>query len=101
MSANPHDAYNHCCCPKNAKAKSSPGILGILTRVVVTYLVLVLAGGTMINTGHPVAMEAGELLHTVLLVEPLTYWTADHSMGYIAHGIQFLADGVPVQRFLA
>ena len=51
MSANPHDAYNHCCCPNTAKAKSRPGILGILTRVVVTYLVLVLAGGTMINTG--------------------------------------------------
>ena len=46
-------------------------------------------------------MEAGELIHTVLLVEPLTYWTADHSMGFVAHSIQFLADGVPVQNLFA
>ena len=58
-----------------APARRSGGFMGTLFKLVVLYVALVFGGGTLINTGHPVAVEAGKLLHMVTFVEPSTETT--------------------------
>ncbi|MHC5023271.1 MAG: hypothetical protein ACYTGG_05095 [Planctomycetota bacterium] len=63
------------------------------------YVLMVFGGGTLINTGHPVAVEVGRMLHLVTFVEPTISW-ADHA-GHdaLAGGLRVLAHGVNVGQF--
>ena len=65
------------------------------STLVLPVTVLVLGGGTLINTGHPVAVEAGKLMQTVTFVEPAIGWASDHAAP-VAHGLRVLQAGVPV-----
>ena len=68
-------------------------------RRVFVYVLLVFGGGTLINTGHPVAVEAGKLIHTVTLVDPTIYWAHEKGLDTIAGGLRTLSDGVDVRRW--
>jgi hypothetical protein len=68
----------------------------MLLQVALLYVVLVFGGGTLVNTGHPVAVEVGRLLHTVTLVEPAIYWAEAHDYGALAGGLRTLSHGVQV-----
>jgi hypothetical protein len=57
---------------------------------------LVVTGGTLMNTGHPVAMEAGHLLHVVTLIDPAIYWADMQGVEPVAHGLRFISHGVPI-----
>jgi hypothetical protein len=56
----------------------------------------VVTGGTLMNTGHPVAMEAGHLLHVVTLIDPAIYWADMQGVEPVAHGLRFISHGVPI-----
>ena len=78
------------CCPTCANESSKRrrgGVLSFLVKFVFAYALLVLISGTLINTGHVVASEAGQLVQTVLFVDPAIAW-AD------ARGIEPLAGGL-------
>lgn len=87
----------HNCCPTcHETPRRRRSWLAAFVQILAVYAVLVFTGGTLIQTGHPVAVETGRLIHTVLLVEPATHWTADHGMKPIAGAIDLLARGVDV-----
>jgi hypothetical protein len=70
--------------------------LALLFNLALAWLLVVVAGGTLINTGHPVAVEAGQLLHVVTLVEPAISWADAQGVEFAAHGLRFLSDGIPI-----
>ncbi len=94
-----------CCCnrendqprPRNRR-RFRP--IRTVFHLLLLYGLLVFGGGTLINTGHPVAVETGRLIHTVTLVEPSIYWA--HSSGYdaLAGGLQILAHGVDLHQLI-
>ena len=63
-------------------------------RLLLVYVGLIFAGGTLINTGHPVAMETGRLIHTITFVEPAIHWTQSHGWYPVSMGIETVARGV-------
>ncbi len=77
------------CCTLRPRG----GIVSGLFKTVLLYVGLVFASGTLINTGHPVAVESGRLIQTVTFVEPAIHWTQSHGYGLIAHGLKAVADG--------
>jgi hypothetical protein len=85
-------------CQQIKKQRRS-GVLKILVHVLFVYVLLVFGGGTLIQTGHPVAVEAGELIHTVTLVDPMIHWAHDKGLDTIAGGLQTLSDGVDFRRW--
>jgi hypothetical protein len=74
--------------------------LSLLLQVLLLYVLLVFGGGTLIHTGHPVAVETGKLLHTVTLVEPSIYWAESGGHHALAGGLRMLAGGVDLGRFI-
>ncbi len=82
------------CCGQPASRRFRP--FALLFNVLLAYVLLVVGGGTLINSGHPVAVEAGRLLHVVTFVEPAITWTHAHGMQHVANGLQFLANGIPI-----
>jgi hypothetical protein len=85
----------HCCNHAYAKpARRGPGVIGMLVKVLLVYIALVFTGGTLINTGHPVAVEAGRLIQTVTMVDPAIRWTQNHGWTHLAGGLQIVAGGV-------
>ena len=88
------------CCPAcHETPRKRRGIVGTIVQILLTYAILVFTGGTLIQTGHPVAVETGRLMHTVLLVEPATHWTAANHLRPVAGAIDFLARGVDIGRY--
>jgi hypothetical protein len=67
-----------------------------LFNIALMWVVLVLGGGTLINTGHPVAAEAGRLIQTVTFVEPAIRWADGRGAQPLASGLKVLQNGVPV-----
>ena len=67
-----------------------------LIQGVLAYALLVFAGGTAIQTGHPVAVEAGKLAHTVLLVEPAIHWTESTGVPVVSTGLRLLQHGLAI-----
>ena len=55
---------------------------------------MVFAGGTLINTRHPVAAEAGRLIQTVTFIQPAINWTHNHGYPGAAYGLSVLAHGI-------
>ena len=82
-------ASNTCC-----SRRSCGGLISGLFKLVLLYVGLVFAGGTLINTGHPVAVESGRLIHTITFVEPTAHWLQSHGYGAIAYGMNALAGGM-------
>ena len=74
------------------------GVLGLLCHLVLVYVLLVFGGGTLINTGHPVAVEVGRIFQIVTFVEPSIYWAESSGHNVVAEGLRHLADGVDLGR---
>src|SRR5262245_55058096 len=53
------DAAMCPCCGNQTVEKRRSGVIGTAFKLLLLYVVLVFASGTLINTGHPVAVEAG------------------------------------------
>ncbi len=83
------------CCGYEEKRKGFRP-LALLFNVALLYLALVVGGGTLINTGHPVAIEAGRILQTVTFVEPAIGWAQASGFDAMAGGLRFLSTGFPV-----
>ena len=43
---------------------------------------------------HPVAVEAGRLIHTVTFIDPAIGWTRSHGYPSVSHGLAMLAHGI-------
>ena len=72
----------------------------MLLQLLMLYVVLVFGGGTLINTGHPVATEVGRIMHLVTFVHPAIHWTDGHGLDPVADGLRVLSRGFPVERLL-
>ncbi len=83
------------CCERTEKSKRFRPVALIL-NFALAWLILVGGGGTLINTGHPVAVEAGRLLHTVTFVEPVIGWADARGLNPVAHGLTVVSHGIPV-----
>ena len=70
--------------------------MSFLFKFVFAYAMLVLISGTLINTGNAVASEAGQLVQTVLFVDPAIAWAETRGIEPLAGGLRFVASGIPV-----
>ena len=84
------------CCGTEVTKRRGFRPVGFLFNMAIAWLVLVVGGGTLINTGHPVATEAGRLIQTVTFVEPATYWADSQGLRHVAVGLRLLSHGIPV-----
>lgn len=83
-----------------SKPRRRVGLFRTLTHLLLLYLLLVFGAGTLIHTGHPVAVEVGRLIHTVTLVEPSIHWAESGGHNMLAGGLRVLAGGVDLGRFV-
>ena len=83
-----------CCGSPRTRSRFRPMVL--LFNLALAWLLLVVGGGTLINTGHPVAAEAGRLIQTVTFVDPAIGWADASGVQPIAHGLRFLSGGIPI-----
>jgi len=93
--------HGNCCwsgCSKRREAgrRRGPGVIGTLMQLLFAWAILVFAGGTLINTGHPVAVETGRLIHTVTFVEPLDRWAEHRDYDLLSNTVGLLRKGVNV-----
>ncbi len=95
---------NQCCQCCQEQPTDAPRRrfrpIAVLLNLVLAYVLLVLGGGTLINTGHPVAVETGKLMQLVTLVQPTIHWAKANDHDKVAGGLMVLAGGVPVGRLL-
>ena len=84
------------CCGFRETRRRGFRPIALLFNLVLAWLVLVVGGGTLINTGHPVAMETGRLIHTVTFVHPTIGWADARGYEPLAGGLRFVAGGVPI-----
>lgn len=82
--------------PQPPSEPERPSILGHLFNLALLYILVVVAAGTLINTGLPVAVETGAVLKTIMLVEPSIEWAEEHRMRPLAGGLRMLAQGLPI-----
>ncbi len=90
-----------CCCHCGGETTTRRrGGIGTIFRAVFSMLLiygtLVFGSGTLIKTGHPVAVEAGRLIQVVPFVEPTIHWA--HGSGHhgVANGLEFLSAGIRI-----
>lgn len=84
------------CCGHQETRRRGFRPIALLFNMTIAWLVLVVGGGTLINTGHPVASEAGRLIQTVTLVEPAAHWVESRGFRPMANGLRLLSHGIPV-----
>jgi hypothetical protein len=84
------------CCVHQSVPRSGFRPLSALFQIVLLYAALVVTGGTLINTGHPVAVEAGQLIKSVTFVEPAIGWADAKGFGGLAGGLRMMAGGIPL-----
>ena len=84
------------CCGSHETPRRGFRPVALLFNMAIAWLVLVVGGGTLINTGHPVASEAGRLIQTITFVEPATCWADSRGLGPMADGLRLLSHGIPV-----
>jgi hypothetical protein len=91
-----------CRCNNNDadRPRRGPGLFRMLFNLVLLYVLLVFGGGTLIQTGHPVAVEVGKIMHMVTFVEPTLQWADSEGHPIVAGGLRVLAHGVDVGRWL-
>ena len=73
-------------------------ILGLTFKIALAYLVLVFGGGTLVQTGNPMAVEVGRFMHTVTLINPTIQWADKNGYKAMAKGLRGLSEGVPLGR---
>jgi hypothetical protein len=83
-----------CCHRPETRRRFRP--LALLFNLALAWLLVVVAGGTLINTGHPVAVEAGRLLHVITFVDPMIIWADAQGVQPVAHGLRLVSHGIPV-----
>lgn len=83
-----------CCSSPQRRTGFRP--LAFLFNLLLVWVLLVAGGGTLINTGHPVAVEAGHLIQTVTLVDPAIAWVDNHGLDGLSHGLRVLSHGIPM-----
>ena len=83
-------------CVRHQEPRSGFHPLSLLFQIVLLYAALVAAGGTLINTGHPVAVEAGRLIQAVTFVDPAISWANARGFQALASGLRLLAGGIPL-----
>ena len=74
--------------------------LGVVTQLLIAYALTVFISGTLIHTGHPVAVETGRLIQTVTFVEPAQNWSAEHGLKPVSYALNFLSQGVDFSRLM-
>ncbi len=84
-----------CCQCCHATLRRPLGALTWVFNALLIYVLLVFGGGTLINTGNPIAVEVGQMLHLVTFVDPAIYWAASHGYEPLANAIRVLSDGIP------
>jgi hypothetical protein len=90
----------HCCTHSHVSVHRARGsgagfsLVGTIFKLLLVYVGLIFAGGTLINTGHPVATETGRLIHTITFIEPAIHWTQTHGWYPLAMGLETLASGM-------
>ena len=90
---------SHQDYPNQARPpRKRDGIFSLLFKLIILYVVLVYSGGTLQHVPHPVANEAGKLIHTVTLVEPSIHWADSNGYRPLSVGLRFLSNGVDVNR---
>ena len=85
------------CCGYDEPKKRRFRPIALLFNFALAWLFLVVGGGTLINTGHPVATEAGRLIQTVTLIEPATAWADSKGYQPVATSLRVLSHGIPVK----
>ncbi|MCI0364844.1 MAG: hypothetical protein L0Y44_12575 [Phycisphaerales bacterium] len=86
-----------CCCnchEYSAGGRRRGGIVSTFFKLVLLYVVLVFGAGTLINTGHPVAVESGKLIQVVTFINPAIGWADSQGWEHLAHGLRVLSSGV-------
>jgi len=83
-----------CCVRPEPRKRFRPFVF--LLNLVLVWLLLAATGGTLMNTGHPVAMETGRLLHVVTLVDPAIGWAEAQGVEPVAHGLRLVSHGIPI-----
>ena len=91
-------SHCHCCQDDESRPRRRRGLLGMLVQIAVLYVALLFGGGTLINTGHPVAVETGRLIHTVLFVQPTINWAENRDLDPLSHGLRMLSHGFPIHH---
>ena len=94
----------HCCGEQNQPTAEKPRKrfrpIALLLNFVIAYILLVGGSGTLINTGHPVAVEAGKMVQTITFVQPTIHWAETNDHRGVAHGLRVLSGGVPVGQLM-
>jgi hypothetical protein len=83
-----------CCVRPEPKRRFRP--FALLLNLALAWLLLVVTGGTLINSGHPVAVETGRLVHVVTFVDPAITWADGQGLKPVAHGLRFASHGIPL-----
>ena len=83
-----------CCGQGERRRRFRP--ISLLMNLALAWVLLVVIGGTLINTGYPVAVEAGRLLQVVTLVDPAIAWADDRGAEPVARGLRLLSHGIPL-----
>ena len=87
-----------CCGPEQTRKSFRP--FALLFNLALAWLVLIVGGGTLMRTGHPVAVETGRILHTVTFVRPAINWASARGIDPLAGGLRIAASGLPIERVL-
>lgn len=86
-----------CCCNhvhQSTSPKRRAGVFSTLFKLALIYIVLVFSAGTLINTGHPVAVETGKLIQVVTFINPAISWADAQGWDHFAYGLRVLSNGV-------
>ncbi|MEM7229881.1 MAG: hypothetical protein AAF432_13810 [Planctomycetota bacterium] len=86
----------NCCqqCGTRTTKHQRGSVLGTLFKLAIVYIVLIFAGGTLQRVNHPVAVEAGNLVHTVTLINPAIAWADNVDADWLATGLRVASNGM-------
>lgn len=90
-----------CDCECRQERRRGGGLISTIFQIALLYVALVFGGGTLIQTGHPIATDVGELIHTVTFVDPSIGWADRNDHPVIARSLETLAEGVDVAMLIS
>ncbi len=90
-----------CCCgcgceDSGGSSRRRFSFVRTLLSVALLYATLVFGGGSLIRTGHPVAVEVGRILQAVTFVEPGIHWAHVNGHDHLAGSLRWLSDGIRI-----